>query len=97
MTRVKKNKRKTNPFWEAVAYFSLAGCILGQIVVGYAYLFAQCVYLVCNLAATIRSFAIRQNPADKVKNCVFTAITLGLIIIWVIRGGVQYGNQSAGY
>lgn len=80
--------KKVNPFWELVAYLSLTGCIIGQIVVGYAYLFAQIVYLTCNVMATIRSFAIHQPPADKIKNCVFTAISLGLIIIWIIRGGI---------
>lgn len=79
-------KRK-NGFWEFIGYISLMGCILGQIVVGYAYLPAQFIYLFCNLAATIRSFAIRQSPSDKVKNCAFTAITLGLIIIKICIGG----------
>lgn len=81
-------KKKVNPFWEAIGYISLAGCIFGQILVGYAYLPAQWIYLLCNIAATIRCFALRQQPADKIRNCVFTAISFSLIIIWIIRGGV---------
>lgn len=74
-------------FWEGVGYLTLIGLIIGQIIVGYWYLLAQTLYLICNIACTIRTFAINQPPADKIKNCVFTAITIGLIIIWVIRGG----------
>lgn len=80
MTRAEK-------IWEAVCYLALVGMIIAQIVVGYWYLFAQGIYLVCNLASTIRSFAINQPPADKVKNCVFTAITIGLIVIRIVIGG----------
>lgn len=77
--------------WEAIGYLSLTGCVLGQIVVGYAYLPAQFIYLFCNVAATIRCFAIHQRPSDKVKNCTFTAITLGLIIIRFCIGGQKNG------
>ena len=79
--------KKVNGFWEAVGYLSLFGCVVGQIVVGYAYLPAQFLYLLCNVAVTVRSFAIHQRPSDKVKNCTFTAITLGLIIIRFCIGG----------
>lgn len=74
-------------FWEGVGYLTLIGLVIGQIVVGYWYLFAQIIYLVCNFACTIRSFALKQPNADKIKNGVFTAITIGLIIIWVVKGG----------
>jgi hypothetical protein len=83
--KMEKKKIKVSPFWEMIGYISLVGCVLGQMIVGYAYLFAQGIYLICNVLATIRCFAIRQPKADKVKNCVFTAISLGLIIIWVIN------------
>lgn len=79
---------KIDKFWEFIAYVSLAGCIVGQIIVGYTYLLAQGVYLVCNTLATIRSFVIHQKPADKIKNLVFTAITAGLIIIWVFKAQI---------
>lgn len=78
---------KKETFWEIIGYISLLGCIIGQVVVGYWYLFAQSVYLICNIFATVRCFAIGQPPADKVKNCTFTAITVGLIIVRIIIGG----------
>ena len=71
-------------FWEIVGYLTLIGLVIGQVLIGYWYLFAQGVYLLCNLGCTIRCFALRQPKADKVKNCVFTAITLGLIILRLI-------------
>ena len=77
--------QKHHAFWEAVSYIALFGCVAGQIIVGYWYLFAQGVYLFCNTAMTIRSFAIQQTTADKVKNIVFTAITLGLIVIRLVQ------------
>ena len=41
-------KRK-NYFWEVINYFCLIGLIVGQITVGYAYIFAQIIYLICIL------------------------------------------------
>lgn len=75
---------KRTALWEVVGYVALIGCVLGQIIVGYWYMFAQIVYLICNISMTVRCFAIHQQPADKVKNCVFTAITLGLIILRIL-------------
>jgi hypothetical protein len=74
-------KKKIEAGWEIVGYIALLGLVIGQVIVGYWYLAAQTLFLVCNLATTIRCFAIHQSPADKVKNCVFTAISVGLIIL----------------
>ena len=68
-------------FWEAVGYISLALCIFGQIAVGYVYMVAQVAYLVANIATTVRSFVLDLPRADKVRNVVFLAITVALIII----------------
>ena len=76
--------KKKDLIWEIVGYISLFGCIVGQITIGYWYLFAQFVYLFCNISMTIRCFSIHQPPADKVKNITFTAITLGLIVLKLI-------------
>lgn len=74
-------------FWEVIGYITLFGLITAQIIVGYWYLVAQSIYLLCNIAVTVRCFAIHQAPADKVKNITFTAITVGLIIIKIVLGG----------
>ena len=68
-------------FWEAIGYISLALCIFGQITVGYAYMIAQTAYLVANTWAVIRSFKLDLPRADKVRNVVFLAITIALILI----------------
>ena len=70
----------TNKFWETVCYIGLALCIIGQITVGKVYLFAQFAYLIANTANVVRDFAIKMPRANKVRDIVFTAITVALII-----------------
>ena len=79
---MKKIKRFLNKnFWEIVGYFGLALCVFGQITVGNLYLVAQIAYLIANVSAVIRDFAIGLPKANKVKDSCFTGITLALIII----------------
>ena len=59
----------------------LALCLIGQVTVGYFYLFAQIAYLIANGISVVRSFALKRPSADKVKDIAFFAITLALIII----------------
>lgn len=77
---------KSNIFWEIIGYITLALCIIGQIAVGYTYIPAQIVYLIANIAGFIRDYALELPRANKVRDAVFTAITIGLIIIYLIRG-----------
>lgn len=72
-------------FWEVIGYITLAFCVVGQIIVGYIYLPAQCAYLGANLLSTARDFALHLPKANKVKDICFTAITIGLIIIYLLR------------
>lgn len=78
--------KKTNYFWEIINYFCLIGLIVGQITVGYAYMFAQIVYLMCNTITLIRSIKLRLPPSNIVRDACFTAITIGLIIIRIVLG-----------
>ena len=80
-----KKEIKNKVLWEVVGYVGLAMCIFGQITVGYWYLLAQCVYLVANVTSVIRSFALELPSANKVKDIFFTAITLGLIVIYFVK------------
>ena len=77
--------KKTNIFWEAIGYTTLALCIFGQIAVGYVYLIAQFAYLAANILAVIRDFKLDLPMANKVKDVCFTAITIGLIVIYIVR------------
>ena len=76
-----KNLWHNNIFWEVVGYVTLALCIFGQIAVGYLYLVAQTAYLTANILGVIRDFALNLPNANKVRDVVFTAITIALIII----------------
>ena len=70
-----------NLFWEIVGYVTLALCVFGQITVGYFYLVAQVAYLIANIASVVRDFALKLPNANKVRDIVFTGITVALIII----------------
>lgn len=76
---------KNNTFWEIIGYTTLALCIVGQITVGYIYLVAEIMYLVGNILSVIRNFALHLPLSNKVRDIVFTGITIGLIIIYVVR------------
>ena len=80
-----KNK-KVLGFWEIINYFCLIGLVVGQITVGYAYIFAQIIYLICNAVSVIRDIKLRLPPSNIVRDACFTAITIGLIIIRIILG-----------
>lgn len=70
--------------WDIIGYTNLALCIIGQITVGYFYLLAQTTYLIANGIGVIRSFALKRPVADKMKDIVFFAITIALIILKLI-------------
>lgn len=76
---------KSNKTWEFIGYFTLALCIFGQIAVGYIYLVAQFAYLVANALGVVRDFALDLPRANKVRDIVFTAITIGLMVIYFVK------------
>lgn len=75
---------KKETIWEIIGYVLLAGLVIGQVTIGYWYLFAQFVYLICNVTNVVRDFAQNMPTSYKVKDICFSALTLALIIIWVI-------------
>lgn len=76
---------KNNTFWEIVGYSTLALCIFGQISVGYIYMVAQVAYLVANVFSVVRDFALDLPRANKVRDVVFTGITVALIAIKIFK------------
>ena len=80
-----KNLWTNKIFWEVIGYATLALCIIGQVTVGYWYLWAQGAYLLANVAGFIRDFALNLPTANKVRDAVFTGITIGLIVIKIIQ------------
>ena len=75
---------KKDTVWEIVGYAILVGLVIGQVTIGYWYLFAQFVYLICNITNVVRDFAQNMPTSYKVKDICFSALTFALIIIWVI-------------
>jgi len=78
-------EKNTKILWEIVGYVTLALCIFGQIAVGYIYLVAQFAYLVANIASVVRDFKLDLPNANKVRDVVFSAITVGLIVIKIVQ------------
>lgn len=76
---------KSNKTWEGIGYFTLALCIFGQIAVGYVYIVAQIGYLIANALGVVRDFALDLPKANKVRDIVFTAITIALIVIYFVK------------
>lgn len=70
-----------NIFWEMMGYVNLMLCVVGQITVGYWYLFAQFIYLGANIVAIARNFKLGLPMANKVKDIAFAGITIGLIVM----------------
>lgn len=77
----KLTEKQKTIIWEVVGYIGLILCVFGQIAVGYLYITAQIAYLIANLSAVVRDFALDLPPANKVRDIVFTGITVALIII----------------
>lgn len=77
-------ENKNNWKWEMLGYVGLILCVVGQITVGYWYLVAQVVYLIANITSVVRDFALGLPNANKVKDVVFTGITVGLIIVYLV-------------
>ena len=77
----KLTEKQKTVIWEVVGYIGLILCVFGQIAVGYLYITAQIAYLIANLSAVVRDFALDLPPANKVRDIVFTGITVALIII----------------
>ena len=70
-----------NKFWDNVGYLTLTLLVIGNLTVGYVYLFAQTLFAIANGMNAIRAFQLKRPLADKTREIVFFAMTIGLIII----------------
>lgn len=70
-------------FWDNIGYVIMALLLVGQITVGWLFMVGQGAYLLGNIINVIRDFKLGRPRADKVKNICFTAITVGLIILYI--------------
>ena len=76
-----------NKTWNNIGYLVMALLLIGQITVGWLFMLGQGAYLVGNVLNVVRDFKLSRPAADKVKNVCFTAITIGLIVIYFIKRG----------
>jgi len=77
---------KFDRFMVNMAYISIALTVIGQCVVGSNFYMGQIAYLVANIVNCGRDIILRRPRADKIKNFTFLGITIGLIVLNLIRG-----------
>lgn len=70
-------------FFENIYYLVLAILILAQCVIGPSYILGQSLYLTANVISLIRCYALDRPASDKVKDYACTALTVGLIYIYL--------------
>ena len=75
------NMKKSTILWETICYITLLLCVIGQITVGWYFIFAQSLYLLANILGVIRDIALKLPRANLVRDIVFAGITVGLIVI----------------
>ena len=74
-------KSTARKIWENLQYLNLALTVAGQVLVVY-YLIGQTIWLVANCIAV----ALHRPHADLVKDVTMTAITVGLIAVYLLGG-----------
>lgn len=72
-------------FWENSMYAVIVLLVIGQITVGWLFYVGQGAYLVGNIISVLRDFKMDRPKADKIKNLLFTAITIGLIMLRMLN------------
>ena len=72
-------------FWENSMYAVIVFLVIGQITVGWLFYVGQGAYLIGNIINVLRDFKMNRPKADKIKNLLFTAITIGLIMLRMLN------------
>ena len=67
-----------------VLYIAMFMTVLGQCVVGNIFYVGQGLFLIANIIYLVRDFKLCRPKADKIKNTLFTAITVGIILMQLI-------------
>lgn len=67
-----------------VLYIAMFMTVLGQCVVGNIFYVGQGLFLIANVIYLVRDFKLGRPKADKIKNTLFTAITVGIIVMQLI-------------
>ena len=69
-----------------LAYIAIALTVIGQVTVGRNFYIGQVAYLIANIVNCGRDLALGRPRADKIKNFTFLGITIGLIVLNLLRG-----------
>ena len=72
-------------FWENSMYAVIVLLVIGQMTVGWLFYVGQSAYLIGNIINVLRDFKMNRPKADKIKNLLFTAITIGLIMLRMLN------------
>ena len=72
-------------FWENSMYAVIVLLVIGQITVGWLFYVGQGAYLIGNIISVLRDFKMDRPKADKIKNLLFVAITIGLIMLRMLN------------
>lgn len=72
-------------FWENSMYAVIVLLVIGQITVGWLFYVGQGAYLIGNIIGVLRDFKMDRPKADKIKDLLFTAITIGLIMLRMLN------------
>ena len=70
--------------WENLQLLTLMGSIAGQVTIGASFLLGQGLFLAANIVALTRNFVLHRPIADKIKDSCLTAITIGLIVAFLL-------------
>ena len=72
-------------FWENSMYAVIILLVIGQITVGWLFYVGQGAYLIGNIISVLRDFKMNRPKSDKIKNLLFAAITIGLIMLRMLN------------
>lgn len=72
-------------FWENSMYAVIVFLVIGQITVGWLFYVGQGAYLIGNIISVLRDFKMNRPKSDKIKNLLFAAITIGLIMLRMLN------------
>lgn len=83
--RKESEARRLRRAFENLNYIIMIGLICGQVLVGKNYMLGQGCYLVANIIASYRTFSLNRPMSDKIKDVLFTGLTLALMLT---KGGL---------
>lgn len=69
---------------EILGYCGIALTIIGQVTIGASYLLGQTCWLVANTLFIIKAVRQKQGKAETIRNVIMFALTMGLIIAYLI-------------